>query len=218
MVSEVDHASEQMIIGRILAARPDDGILGEEGSSREGSSGIRWVVDPLDGTTNYLYHIPAYAVSIGVERAGERIAGVVYDPSRAEMFSACKGGGAHRNGLPLAVGTVADPAVALCGTGFAYAAAMRERQGAMVAGVLPRVRDIRRSGSASLDLCWVACGRLDAYFEANLMPWDCSAGILITEEAGGQCGQYELKPGMLMTLAANRGLYPKMQELLAGLG
>lgn len=214
MVSEVDRASEELIIGRILAARPDDGILGEEGASRAGISGVRWVVDPLDGTTNYLYRIPAFAVSIGVERNGERVAGVVYDPSRVEMFSASNGGGAHRNGLPLAVGSVADPGVALCGTGFAYAAAMREHQGAMVANVLPRVRDIRRSGSAALDLCWVACGRLDTYFEANLMPWDCSAGMLIVEEAGGRCEQFETRPGMLITLAANTELLPKMRALL----
>ncbi len=214
MVSEVDRAAEDLIVTRILAARPDDGILGEEGASRDGSTGLRWVIDPLDGTTNYLYRIPAFAVSIGIEREGERVAGVVYDPSRVEMFSASKGGGAHRNGLPLEVGAVTDPAVALCGTGFAYSAAMRELQGAMAAKMLPQVRDLRRSGSAALDLCWVACGRLDAYFEANLMPWDNCAGMLITEESGGRCTQFEPQPGMLLTLAANPALLPKLQELL----
>ncbi len=186
MVSEVDRESEAIIVDRIIAARPGDGIVAEEGTARTGTSGVRWVIDPLDGTTNYLYRIPAFAVSIGVERDGAVVAGVVNDPSRREMFLASAGGGAFLNTERLTVSSQAELQGALIGTGFGYDPAKRRVQGALVAGVLPVIRDIRRGGAAAIDLCWVACGRLDGYFERGLQEWDYSAGSLIVREAGGR--------------------------------
>lgn len=186
VVTEVDHASEALLLARLLGERPEDGILGEEGTSRTGTSGVRWVVDPLDGTVNYLYRIPAFAVSVAAEVDGVAVAGCVFDPSRVETFAAALGHGATLNGRPVTPSAVTDPARALVGTGFGYAVAVRERQGAVVARIVPRVRDIRRGGSAALDLCWVACGRLDAYFERGVQPWDVAAGALVVREAGGR--------------------------------
>jgi len=183
-VTDVDRASETLIVEGIRKARPDDGIVGEEGADHAGTSGVRWVIDPLDGTTNYLYDHPAYAVSIGVEVDGAAQVGVVAAPASGEVFSAERGGGAFRNGEPIAVSGHDDLATALIATGFGYVAARRAAQGAVVARVLPRVRDIRRGGSAALDLCWVACGRLDGYYEAGLQAWDMAAGLLIAAEAG----------------------------------
>lgn len=185
MVSDADHASERLIVQRILSARPGDGFLGEEGGERPGRSGVRWVVDPLDGTTNYLYGHPAFAVSIGVEVAGETVVGVVFDPANGETFAAARGRGATCNGRAIHVGDLSDLTLALIGTGFNYGAPERAAQGQVIARVLPRVRDIRRRGAAALDLCWVAAGRLDAYFERGLQVWDMSAGDLIVREAGG---------------------------------
>jgi myo-inositol-1(or 4)-monophosphatase len=184
MVSEMDRASEALVVEGILAERPDDGILGEEGASRPGTSGVRWVVDPLDGTTNYLYGHPTWAVSVAAEVDGRVVAGVVAAPGLRETFTAALGGGAWLNGAPIAVSGGADLATALVGTGFGYLAERRARQAAVLPELLPLVRDIRRNGVASLDLCWVACGRLDAYFEYGGQPWDVAAGLLIATEAG----------------------------------
>ncbi|HEY4668823.1 MAG TPA: inositol monophosphatase family protein [Tepidiformaceae bacterium] len=185
MVTQVDKDTEALIVERILAARPDDGLLGEEGASRPGTSGVRWVIDPLDGTTNYIYGWPAYAVAIGVEYQGEAIAGVVHDAARNETFSASLGSGASLNGRPISVGAETSLANALVGTGFGYAPSRRVAQAAVIARIIPNIRDIRRGGSAAIDLCHVACGRLDAYYEYGLNPWDSSAGDLIVCEAGG---------------------------------
>lgn len=184
MVSEMDRASEALIVKGILAARPDDAILGEETGSRDGSSGVRWVIDPLDGTTNYLYRHPIWAVSVGVEVDGEVAAGVVAAPGLGETFSAARGQGARLNGRPIITSAAVDLASALVGTGFGYVASRRALQAAVLPHLLPAVRDIRRNGVASLDLCWVACGRLDGYFEAGGQPWDVAAGLLIATEAG----------------------------------
>lgn len=185
MVSELDRSSEALIVATILGARPDDAVLGEEGGlTGSGTSGVRWVVDPLDGTTNYLYRFPAWVVSVAAEVDGEVVAGVVHDPVHAEVYSAVRGGGAWCNGERLKVEGARSLAVALVGTGFGYEAAVRARQGAEVAAVLPHVRDIRRAGAAALDLCWVAKGRLDAYYERGLQPWDWAAGMLVASEAG----------------------------------
>lgn len=184
MVSDMDRASEELIVSGLLWHRPDDGILGEEGASRPGTSGVRWVIDPLDGTTNYLYGQPCFAVSIAAEVDGRAVVGVVADPSLDEVFTATAGGGAHLNDQPLAVSGATDLATALVATGFSYVPERRAAQGALAARVLPLVRDIRRYGAAALDLCWVACARVDAYWESDVKPWDIAAGGLIAAEAG----------------------------------
>ena len=184
MVTEMDRASERLIVEHLRAARPDDGFLGEEGTSDAGTSGVRWVVDPLDGTTNYLYGFPSWCVSIAAEIDGRPGIGVVFDPTHDETWTAIAGGGSARNGKPLRVVGAADLSTALIGTGFSYDASVRATQGARVAKVLPLVRDIRRGGSAASDLCWVAAGRLDAHFEIGLAPWDWAAGSLVASEAG----------------------------------
>lgn len=190
VVTAVDTASEHLIVGRLLGARPDDGVLGEEGAERSGTTGVRWVVDPIDGTVNFLYDLPAYAVSIAAEVDGVVRAGVVLNVATGELFTAVAGGGAF-------LATPAEPEpVRLTGsgatsleqglvaTGFGYRVEQRRAQGAVVAALLPRVRDIRRHGSAALDLCAAAAGRVDAYYEADLQPWDLAAGALVAAEAG----------------------------------
>jgi myo-inositol-1(or 4)-monophosphatase len=194
MVTDVDRAAERIIVDGIRASRPDDGLLGEEGADREGTSGLRWVIDPIDGTTNFVYGHHQVAISIAVEFGGEAIVGVVDAPLLGERFTAIRGEGAW---LTTTSGgaTTADPrrlrcsdetelARALVGTGFGYAAARRSVQAQVLTTVLPLVRDIRRLGSAALDLCWVATGRLDAYYEIGLNRWDYAAGALIAAEAG----------------------------------
>lgn len=184
LATAADRASEALVRSEILAERPDDAILGEEEGETPGGSGLTWIVDPLDGTTNFVYGFPAWAVSIAVADAAGVLAGVVHDPLRGETFEAIRGGGATCNGLPLALTTSPPLAEALVGTGFGYASERRRRQAALLPHLLPAVRDIRRAGSAALDLCWVAAGRLDAYFEAGLKPWDLAAGLLVAGEAG----------------------------------
>ena len=185
LVTEADRETEALIVRRILEARPDDGLLGEEGANRGGSSGIRWVIDPIDGTTNFVYGVPAYSVSIGVERDGEIIAGVVNDVALGEAYTAALGAGAHLNGRAIHVSAKADLATSLMGIGFAYDPVRREAQGRFYDGVMRHIRDVRRMGSAALDLCRVASGQLDGYFEFQLNPWDIAAGGLIVREAGG---------------------------------
>ena len=184
LATAADRASEALVRSAILAERPDDAILGEEEGETAGDSGLTWIVDPLDGTTNFVYGFPAWAVSIAVADAEGTVAGVVHDPLRGETFEATRGGGATCNGVPLALPPPPPLAEALVATGFGYAAERRRRQAALLPGVVPSVRDIRRAGAAALDLCWVAAGRLDAYFEAGLKPWDRAAGLLVAGEAG----------------------------------
>lgn len=191
MVTEMDRASEALVASMIRAARPDDGFLGEEGTTDAGTSGVRWVVDPLDGTTNYLYRYPAWAVSIAAEVDGRTVVGVVHHPGGGETFTAVVGEGARCNGRPLGVQGAPDLSDALLGTGFSYEAANRAVQGDELAFVLPRVRDIRRSGSAALDICWLADSRLDAFFERGLQPWDWAAAALIASEAGASCARMD---------------------------
>jgi myo-inositol-1(or 4)-monophosphatase len=190
VVTAVDTASEELIVGRLLAARPDDGVLGEEGAAREGTSGVRWVVDPIDGTVNFLYDLPAYAVSIAAEVGGEVVAGVVLNVATRELFTAARGGGAHLSSparpepVRLAGSRPVSLEQTLVATGFGYRVEQRRAQGAVVAELLPRVRDIRRHGSSALDLCATAAGRTDAYYELDLKPWDHAAGALVAAEAG----------------------------------
>jgi myo-inositol-1(or 4)-monophosphatase len=184
MVSDADRDAEALIRDLLADERPDDGFLGEEGSQAEGASGRRWVVDPLDGTTNYLYRFPAWVVSTALEDETGGLVGVVHDPLRRETFTAVRGEGARLNGGAITVSGAERLDTALIGTGFGYAADRRKKQAAVVSQLLPRVRDIRRAGAAALDLCMVACGRLDGYYERGLNAWDWAAGSLIASEAG----------------------------------
>lgn len=183
-VTEIDRASERVIVEHLLAARPDDGVLGEEGSDLPSRSGVRWVIDPLDGTVNFLYGYPAHAVSIAAEVDGEVAAAVVHDTSRAEVFTAVLGRGAHLDGRPISANRPAGLACSLLGTGFGYDPARRRWQAEVLTGLIDVVRDLRRGGSAAIDLCSVACGRLDLFYEVGLNRWDMAAGALIASEAG----------------------------------
>ena len=185
LVSAADHAAEAAIVSLLRAERPRDGIVAEEGAEAEGDSGLRWLVDPLDGTTNYLWGIPQWCVSIAVNDASGGLAAVVHDPLRDETFRASRGRGAWLGTTRLGVRGETPLAEALVGTGFNYAREERARQAARLATLLPAVRDLRRFGSAALDLAWVAAGRIDAYFESGLAPWDWAAGALLVDEAGG---------------------------------
>ena len=179
MVSDADRDAEAVIEGILLSERPTDGLLAEEGAHREAASGRRWVVDPLDGTTNYLYGFPAWAVSIALEDAEGPAVGVVFDPLHDELFTAMRGEGALLNGEPIEVSGRETLDRALVATGFGYDADRRATQASVLARLLPAVRDIRRAGAAALDLCMVAAGRLDGYYERGLQPWDWAAGSVI---------------------------------------
>jgi myo-inositol-1(or 4)-monophosphatase len=186
MVSEVDRAAELLVTGIIAESRPEDGLLGEEGASKTGTTGVRWVVDPLDGTTNFLFGVPQYSVSIAAEIDEHPVVGVVIDPSRHETWAARLGGGARCNGVPCHVAAGRSTLdEALISTGFGYQQHRRVWQAEVVSHIIPAVRDLRRFGSAALDLCWVAGGRVDGYYEWGLNPWDLSAGRVICTEAGG---------------------------------
>lgn len=184
LVSEADLASERLIRERLAVARPTDGFLGEEGGEEDGTSGLEWVVDPLDGTVNFLFSIPQWCVSVAVRDERGTIAGAIYDPPRDELWSAARACPAECNGAPISGSRRADLSTAMVATGFYYDAAVRAEQAVLMERLLPRVRDIRRLGSAALDLAWTAGGRYDAYFERGVKLWDVAAGMLICERAG----------------------------------
>jgi myo-inositol-1(or 4)-monophosphatase len=186
LVSEADKASEAYLLGELRALRRHDSVVGEEGSAHEGTSDVSWVFDPLDGTTNFLFGVPAFSVSVAARYRGRTVMGVVVDPSLHETWAAALGRGASCNGKRCQVAEGRSTAdTALVATGFGYLPERRAEQAAWLPTVLPRVRDIRRLGSAALDLCWVAAGRYDAFYESHLNDWDSAAGRLICEEAGG---------------------------------
>jgi myo-inositol-1(or 4)-monophosphatase len=185
VVTEVDREAEQVIVDTILDERSDDAVLGEEATERAGRSGVRWIVDPLDGTTNYLYRYPAYGVSIGIEVDGTLRAGVVHDSARDRVYTGIVGAGAACNGAPIRVRDAHDLATSLVATGFQPVPARRAWQAAVLSRVLPRVRDVRRGGSAAIDLSGVASGQLDGFYEAGLAEWDMAAGTAIVRAAGG---------------------------------
>lgn len=215
MVSEVDRGAERLIADLLAERRPDDGLLGEEGADRPGTTGVRWVVDPLDGTTNYLFGVPAWSVSVAAELDGAPVVGVVVDPSRDETWAAVAGRGARCNGTACRVAEGrSTTATALVGTGFGYDPQRRAAQAEVLRTVLPAVRDIRRFGSAALDLCWVAGGRLDAFYELGLNAWDAAAGTVICREAGGVVDT--LDSGVL--LAATASLAGPLRDLLGSAG
>ncbi|QGZ53139.1 inositol monophosphatase [Streptomyces sp. QHH-9511] len=215
VVTEMDIAAEKLITGFLAEHRPDDGFLGEEGASSPGSSGVRWVIDPLDGTVNYLYGLPTWAVSIAAERDGETLVGVVEAPMRRETYHAVLGGGAYAGERRLTVRAPAPLDQALISTGFAYVQTRRARQAEVARHLVPRVRDIRRGGSAAIDLCDVAAGRLDGYYERGLNPWDLAAGDLIAREAGALTGgRPGERPSGELAVAAPPGVFEPLQELL----
>ncbi len=221
VVTQLDRAAEQLIRDRLLAARPGDAILGEEGGET-GNGSVRWIVDPLDGTVNYLYGLPDWAVSIAAEVDGEVVAGAVCVPLQRNMFTATLGGGAwlesewQAGPQRLSCTSGIALASALVATGFSYAAAQRAVQGQVAAALLPQVRDIRRSGSAATDLCSVAAGRVDAYYEQGVHEWDVAAGGLIAREAGAVTGGLAgLPAGEAMTIAANPELFRALHDVLA---
>jgi len=228
IVTEMDRAAEQLIRDRLLAARPGDAILGEEGGQTgpalSGTGYVRWIVDPLDGTVNYLYGLPDWAVSIAAEVSGVVVAAAVCVPLRRSLFTATLGGGAWLESAwqdgprRLACNSGVSLARALVASGFGYAASQRAAQGRVAAAVLPQVRDIRRSGSAATDLCSVAAGLVDAYYEQGVHEWDIAAGGLIAREAGADMGGLDGQPaGEAMTIAADPVLFSSLNELLSGL-
>jgi myo-inositol-1(or 4)-monophosphatase len=220
VVTAADRAVERQVIEALRAARPGDGVLGEEyGDSAPSDHGaVRWVLDPIDGTVNYLYGLPQYAVSLAAEVDGEAVAGVVINAATGDEWTATRGGGAWRGDRRLhpSVRTRLDQS--LVGTGFGYDAKRRAHQGAVVAELITRVRDIRRFGAAALDLCAVAEGTLDAYFEKGLNPWDHAAGGLIATEAGAVVsGLRGAPPGLDMVVAAPPAIFGPLHDLLVDL-
>jgi myo-inositol-1(or 4)-monophosphatase len=212
MVSDADREAEDAIVEMLRSERPGDGLLGEEGTSEEAASGRRWVIDPLDGTTNYLYGYPAWAVSVALEDDRGGLVGMVFDPSRDELFAAERGGGATLNGQPIHVREGAALDRSLIATGFGYEAERRARQAEVLRRVLPAVRDIRRAGAAAIDLAWVAAGRIDGYWERGLHRWDWAAGRLLVTEAGGVVRDLPGSPHGLV--AAGGDLVGALEELV----
>ena len=230
VVTEADQAAEALIRDMIGDKRPGDGILGEEGGETGSGSAVRWIVDPLDGTVNYLYGLADWAVSIAAEADGVVVAGAVFVPRRDELYSAALGGGAWLSSgaldprgedapspVRLACNTGVPLGQALVATGFGYAAGRRLVQAEVLRAVLPRVRDIRRGGAAAVDLCSVASGTVDAYYERGVNLWDIAAGALIAAEAGASViGLHGQPPSPSMTVAAATGLLSELHDLLAG--
>lgn len=218
-VTVVDTESEQLLRTELARLRPGDAVLGEEGGGDPAdTAGLRWVLDPIDGTVNFLYGLPAYAVSVGVQRDGVGVAGAVVDVAAGRVFAAAQGCGATLDGRPLRCTPVTQARLSLVATGFAYDPGRRARQGALLAALLPHVRDVRRGGSAALDLCSVAAGWVDAYYEHGTNPWDWAAGALVAAEAGavlrlpaagvlGTAGQ--------LVVAAAPGVHGELTALLA---
>jgi myo-inositol-1(or 4)-monophosphatase len=220
LVTEVDHACERLVVEGIAAERPEDAIVAEEGSvrGREGAA-WRWVIDPLDGTTNYAHGYPRFCVSIGVEREGVRSVGVVYDPLLDELYTAVRGRGAWRNGGRIRVSETASLDAALLATGFAYdVRGSREDNLDHFAALVKRSQAVRRDGSAALDLCYVAAGRFDGFWELKLHPWDVAAGLLLVEEAGGRASDLAggaVPPSGRAVVASNGRIHAELLGALA---
>ncbi|WDF41869.1 inositol monophosphatase family protein [Streptomyces sp. T12] len=224
VVTEMDIAAEKLITDVISEHRPDDGFLGEEGASTEGTSGIRWVIDPLDGTVNYLYGLPTWSVSIAAEQDGEAVVGVVAAPMRGETYHAVRGAGAWATGSwdgerRLGCRRTAPLDQALVSTGFNYVTEVRTHQADVAQRLIPLLRDIRRGGSAAIDLCDLAAGRLDGYYERGLNAWDVAAGDLIAREAGALTGgRPGERPSRDLAVAATPGVFEPLQRLLEDFG
>lgn len=225
LVTIADRQSEALILERIRKHYPNHDVMGEEGTRIDSGSPFKWYVDPLDGTTNFAHGFPVFAVSLAVEHHGRRAAGVVFDPTRGEMFSAAAGHGAHLNGLPIRVSATSRLAECLVGTGFPSHKRHQNPNIYFYHQITLRTHGVRRAGSAALDLCNVACGRFDAFWEFNLNPWDTAAGVLIAEEAGARVTNFSGGPferDSRETLASNGlvhdALLHEFQEIFAGRG
>jgi len=214
LVSDADRDAERLIRDVLAHERPDDALLAEEGTSEPGESGRRWVFDPLDGTVSYLYGYPHWSVSVALEDAQGGAVGVVYDPNRDELFAAERGAGATLAGQAIRVREAPPLAQALVATGFGYDSDWRAEQAEVARRVLPAVRDIRRAGSAALDLAWLAAGRLDAYYERGLNAWDWAAGSLLAREAGAVVAELEGEPFGLV--AGPEALVEALRPLVDG--
>ena len=215
LVTGMDRWAEKTIVERILQSRPHDGIVGEEGADIDGTSGVTWCVDPIDGTVNFVHAMPGFNVSIAALRDGATVAGVVQSPLHRDVFTAVRGGGSFHNGQRLAAVEAVPMSRAVVGTGFGYDPARRRRQAEVLTEVIGSIADIRRVGAAALDLCWVACGRLDAYWEVGLNPWDHAAGALVASEAGVRCaGLSGQPPSSDFVLAAPEPLWSELRDLL----
>ncbi len=213
-VSDADRAAEAMIVGMLLAERPDDGLIGEEGASRASGSGITWVIDPLDGTVNYLYELGNFSVSVAAEDSEGGLVGAVFEPVTGRMYTAVRGLGAFVEGRRMRVNEPVPLDRALVATGFGYSSQRRAVQGGIIGRLLPKIRDIRRIGSAALDLCNVADGRLDAFWEEGVQHWDVAAGGLIAREAGAVMTTSSLTGAPTGWLVAGPSLHAALTEAL----
>jgi len=218
LVTEFDRRSQDIIDRRLSSSFPDHSILAEEGLARAGSSEYRWIFDPLDGTTNFAHTFPVFSVSIALERKGDLLLGVVFDPMRGEMFEAVKGGGARLNGAAIRVSDVPELGKSLLATGFPYdVRTSRTNNVREFSDFIVRAQAIRRCGSAALDLCYVACGRFDGFWELKLKPWDMAAGALIVREAGGRISDFQggpFDPFSGIILATNGRIHDAMMDIL----
>ncbi len=218
LVTDMDHWAESLILERLRAACPDHDIVSEESEIEMIGSAFRWIIDPLDGTTNYAHRFPVFCVSIGLQHEGQMLLGCVYDPTRQELFSAVRGGGAFLNDVPIHTSTATSLNTSLLATGFPYD--RRDHADAyldLFKAFMVRTQAIRRCGAAALDLCYVACGRVDGFWELKLQPWDIAAGSIIIEEAGGQISNFSGEPVQLSDLqiaASNGRLHQELIEVL----
>lgn len=215
LVTEFDTWAEAHITERILSARPNDSIQGEEGANVAGTNDVTWSIDPIDGTVNFVHGIPGFCVSMAARLNGETIVGVVASPLHREVFTAMLGQGATLNNHPISCATPASMGRSVIGTGFGYLPERRRRQAEVLVEVVPHIADIRRNGAAAIDLCWVACGRLDGYWEVGLNDWDYAAGALIATEAGARCGGLNGEaPSPDFVLAAPPEVWDDLRDLL----
>ena len=213
IATQMDHASEKLIVEAILSARPNDGIIGEEGADREGTSGFTWVIDPIDGTVNYFYGLPGWNISIGVKDSQGVLVGVVHSPTFNSTWHAVRGGGAFLNHKKIECNNPVELDKALIATGFAYEVKDRENQIEIIDQLIPKIRDIRRMGAAATDLCCVASGMVDGYIETGLKEWDLAAGSLIAREAGAVVS-VQVWRGMELTIAAGPELFEQISRAI----
>lgn len=219
LVSYVDVTAERMLVEGCSRILPGSGFLNEEGGETPSTNGYRWIIDPLDGTTNFMHGVPAFSISVALQKDGETVLGIVHDVMRGEQFTAEKGRGAHLNGAPIRVSPATDLGQCLLATGFPYTSFDRVNDYlAVLKAFMEACHGIRRFGSAALDLAWVACGRFDGFFEYGLNPWDVAAGGLIVQEAGGRVTDFAGSDNFVFgrQIAASNGpVHPQMMAIIA---